>query len=275
MEPFQKKIQVHVPYFVLSLWEEQFPHLVVGFSARDAGEGMCHNYALHVPDDPKQVIENRYRLTDELQFPRDSYTCGEQVHGMKISKVERTDRGRGRESRELAFQDTDGLITGEEDVLLASYYADCVPLYFYAPDIDWIGVAHAGWKGTVGKIGPIMIEQLLQLGADSSKIQVAIGPSIGACCYEVDEHVLVPMREALQFKDLPETIAIPTREGHARLDLKEANAELLRKAGLLTEQIVKSNYCTCCSEEYFHSHRRDQEHAGRMVAFIGKRGRRS
>lgn len=274
MEPFQKQKESNVPYFALSFWQERYPHLTVGFSARNEDRShICNNYALHVEDQPSKVIENRKNLMKELSFSFDSFTCGEQVHEVDIAYVTREDRGRGRLDRESAFPHTDGLLTGEDDVFLASYYADCVPLFFYAPDINWIGVAHAGWKGTVGKIGPKMIDQMISHGADRAKILVAIGPSIGACCYEVDKLVLNPMREALQCQELSSSVAIPTSDGKAMLDLKEANTQLFQQVGLREEQIAKSKYCTSCAHEYFHSHRRDQGYTGRMVAFIGKQGR--
>ncbi|SDY59925.1 peptidoglycan editing factor PgeF [Thermoactinomyces sp. DSM 45892] len=274
MEPFQMQKKSSIPYFVLSLWQEEFPHLTVGFSAREEGfSPMHHNYALHVRDRPSHVIENRKSLMRDLSFSLDSFTCGEQVHGVTIAYVTDRDRGRGNRDRESAFSDTDGLFSSEEDLLLASFYADCVPLFFYAPEIDVIGVAHAGWKGTVQKIGPKMIDEMVTKGADRSKIRVAIGPSIGVCCYEVDEHVLRPMKDALACQDLPLSVALSTATYKAMLDLKEANAQLCKQVGLRDDQIVKSNYCTSCSKEYFHSHRRDKGDTGRMIAFIGKRVR--
>ncbi|SFX26596.1 conserved hypothetical protein [Thermoactinomyces sp. DSM 45891] len=274
MEPFQMQKKSSIPYFALELWQEEFPHLTVGFSAREEGSSsMCHNYALHVEDQPPRVVENRKSLMRDLSFSLDSFTCGEQVHGVNIAYVTDEDRGRGNQDRESAFSDTDGLFSREEDILLASFYADCVPLFFYAPDIDVIGVAHAGWKGTVQKIGPKMIAEMVTKGADRSKIRMAIGPSIGACCYEVDEHVLRPMKDALMCQVLPLAVALPTATYKAMLDLKEANAQLCKQVGLRDDQIVKSNYCTSCSNEHFHSHRRDKGDTGRMVAFIGKRVR--
>ncbi|MDQ0416405.1 YfiH family protein [Croceifilum oryzae] len=274
MEPFQMQKKSSVPYFALVLWQEEYPHLTVGFSAREEdSSSMCHNYALHVEDQPSRVIENRKSLVRDLSFSLDSFTCGEQVHGIDIAYVTGEDRGRGNRDRESAFSNTDGLFSSEEDILLASFYADCVPLFFYAPDIDAIGVAHAGWKGTVQKIGPKMVTEMVSKGADISKIRVAIGPSIGACCYEVDEHVLHPMMDALECQELSTTVALPTSDHKAMLDLKEANAQLFKQIGLRDDQIVKSKYCTSCSNDYFHSYRRDKGDTGRMMSFIGKRGR--
>ncbi len=265
MEPFVLQHNTD-PYLRLVEWETLFPHLVVGISTRSAEN---RNYALHVGDNPEQVIKNRVNLANKLGFPFHNWTCGEQVHSCHIEQVNVTNRGKGRESRDSAFVDTDGLITDEPETLLTSFYADCVPLYFYSPDLDSIGVAHAGWKGTALNIGGKMVEQYRSLGADSKQLMVAIGPSIGACCYEVDERVMVPLTETFG-KAIPTSIAAKTSPGHYRLDLKAANAALLRMTGLDQSQIAVSNRCTNCEDTLFFSYRREGTDAGRMVSFIGK-----
>ncbi|MCH5584724.1 peptidoglycan editing factor PgeF [Shimazuella sp. AN120528] len=266
MEPFVLYSKNH-PYLHLAQWESTFPHLVVGMSTRTEEN---RNYALHVGNDPEQVITNRQGLAKSLSFPFESWTCGEQVHQDHIELVTSADRGKGRETRDSAFACTDGLITDESDILLASFYADCVPLFFYSPDLDMIGVAHAGWKGTAANIGVSMIKKFLKLGADKKQILAAIGPSIGNCCYEVDDRVMEPLYQLLP-KAFEESIFIPTTQGHYRLDLKKANQHLLLSIGLAHEQILVSNRCTQCEETLFFSHRREAANAGRMVAFIGKK----
>jgi YfiH family protein len=266
MEPFVLSSKID-PYLRIASWEWKFPHLVVGMSIRTHQQ---RNYALHVNDDPQRVIANRRFLTEELSFPFESWTCGEQVHRAQIAVVGRDERGKGRYSRDDAFADTDGLLTAESDILLTSFYADCVPLFFYSPTIDMIGVAHAGWQGTVQQIGVKMVEKLLTLGAEKQEIVVAIGPSIGACCYEVDDRVADPIRQSL-----PKTnsnVLQPTRSGHYQLDLKRTNQQLLLDAGLRSEQIFVSKRCTSCEDHLFFSHRKQAGQAGRMVAFIGKKG---
>lgn len=274
MEPFQYREVSGIPCFFLEKWETKFPHLVVGFSGRKRGEDWNErNYALHVGDRPEQVIVNRQKLAEQFEMELAAWTCGEQVHGVHVAQVTAEDRGRGQRSRDTAFSDTDGMFTAEKNLLLASYYADCVPLYFYSPDIDVVGVAHAGWKGTVGQIGAGMIAQLHEQGADRTQIHVAIGPSIGSCCYEVDEYVMNPLRQALSTKEQVERVATPTIPGKWKLDLKLANAELLQQAGIPSEQILISQWCTSCADEHFYSHRRDRGVTGRMVAWIGKQER--
>lgn len=255
------------PFLRLEEWEQLYPHLVVGMSARTSAN---RNYALHVGNNPKQVIENRKKLATQLGFPFGNWTCGEQVHDCHVEEVTAANKGCGREDRASAFADTDGLITAEVDTLLASYYADCVPLYFYSPDRDLIGVAHAGWKGTVLGISKKMVERFQLMGADKKRLMVAIGPSIGACCYEVDEKVIVPLTKVLGTTNLG-SIAHSTSPDHYRLDLKAANAALLFQTGLDEHQVFISNRCTNCENTLFFSYRREGTNAGRMVAFIGKR----
>ncbi|OYD06632.1 peptidoglycan editing factor PgeF [Paludifilum halophilum] len=272
MEPFQHREDSGIPYFSLTLWEREFPHLIAGMSARDR-ESIQHpnqsNYAWTRSGSGNGVIANRRRLVETLGVPLSSWTCGNQVHGTVIREVDADARGRGHQSRDTAFPETDGLLTREEDVLLTSFYADCVPLFFYSPDMDMIGVAHAGWRGTVGGIGPKMVREFVRRGADRKRIRAVIAPSIGACCYEVDAKVADPLCNILPEAD--RTVLKSVAEGRWKLDLKEANRRLLRGEGLLEEHLSVTHWCTSCHPDLFHSHRRDQGRTGRMVAFIGKR----
>ena len=118
------------------------------------------------------------------------------MHGVRIGVVHDKDRGRGSLDRASAFQDTDGLVTDVPGVLLTSFYADCVPLYFWDPVTGAVGLAHAGWKGTVGAIAEQMVVRMsAEYGSLPRNIHAAIGPSIGECCYEVDDRVMDRVRE--------------------------------------------------------------------------------
>ncbi|SFS50195.1 peptidoglycan editing factor PgeF [Marininema halotolerans] len=272
MEPFQLSQHSSVPRFSLLPWEQEFPRLRAGISARDSESiqdpNHC-NYAMHIGNDPTKVLDNRKMLMESLGIPLPFWTCGEQVHGTQIQEVTTEERGRGLYGASSAIPATDGLITMADDVLLTSFYADCVPLLFYSPDTGWMGVAHAGWRGTVGGIGPNMVKAFHDRGADRQKLRIAIAPSIGSCCYEVDEHVTIPMLQALP--DADGAVLQATGDGKFRLDLKEANRQILLHSGVLEEHIMVSKWCTSCHPTHFHSHRRDQGHTGRMVAYIGRR----
>ncbi|MFC4076520.1 peptidoglycan editing factor PgeF [Salinithrix halophila] len=272
MEPFQLRNEQAIPYFSLLLWEREFPHLTAGISARNSEsfhDPNLYNYALHVGSDPDRVLGNRRRLAEALNIPPASWTYGEQVHGTRIREVTNSEKGRGRHETSPALEGTDGLLTGEEEIFLFSFYADCVPLFFYSPDRGLVGVAHAGWRGTVGGIGPAMVEEFVSRGADRGQIRAAIAPSIGPCCYEVDDKVSQPLIKALPEADVQ--VLQPAGPGKWNLDLKEANRQLLLDSGLSGEHILVTHWCTSCHPELFHSHRRDQGKTGRMAAFIGKR----
>lgn len=164
------------------------------------------------------------------------------------------------------FASADGMITNKPGVLLTTYYADCVPLYFFDPQTSAIGIAHAGWKGTMLKIGVIIVNEMKKnFGTNPKDCIAVIGPSIGPCCYEVDYRVLQPMKKSYpNFSKI-----IRQKNGRTFLNLWEANKLSLQESGLQNINIYISKLCTYCSHEHFFSHRRDMGKTGRMAAVIG------
>jgi len=277
LEPFQLRTEGGRPssLFLLSAWNDR-DGLTAGFSARQTG-----NAALHVGDDPQAVIRNRTELTRSLDWRFEAYTCAEQVHGSEVRVLTREDAGSGRESQEKAIPGTDAMITNEPDVLLAMFFADCVPLYFYDPTTGAMGLAHAGWKGTVSEIAVRTVEKLRETyGVDPSNLLAAIGPSIGGCCYEVDDRVLRHVKPILgELGELDpdfaaENVVVPNEAGdRARLDLKHLNRQLMIKAGIMPSRIEMSSWCTSCRNDLFFSHRKDNGNTGRMMSWLGKKSR--
>ncbi|MCR8845736.1 peptidoglycan editing factor PgeF [Paenibacillus sp. SC116] len=259
----------------LKKWTSEMPELTAGFTTRRGGVSQggrdSLNCALHVQDDPSHVVENRKRLASVVNMPFDAWTCAEQVHGQDVYVVKAADKGRGRLEREDAIPDSDALITNEAGIWLTSFYADCVPLLFVDPVTRAIGVAHAGWKGTVGKIAERTVEAMQRTyGSELGNIRAAIGPSIGACCYEVDDRVIQPIQRLLN--DLPEEANAalkPTNEGRAMLDLREINRQLLIQAGILSSHIECTTWCTGCHTQWFYSHRVEGGGTGRMASWVG------
>lgn len=245
--------------------------LIAGFSTRGNGFSMkpydSLNLGLHVNDKASDVIANREKLANDIQIPLNKWIFSEQVHGNNIKKVSEQECGLGTVDFSNAIKNTDGLYSRVENILLASLYADCVPLYFYSPTENIVGLAHAGWKGTVGKIGPNMVKiwtEKEQISLDS--IYVAIGPSISDENYEVDDYVINKVNEVIDNnQQLPyEKI----KQNKYLLNLKELNKQLLVNAGVKEDQIFISNYCTYKESELFFSYRREQQ-TGRMMSFIG------
>ncbi|MEI7026761.1 peptidoglycan editing factor PgeF [Paenibacillus sp. y28] len=257
--------------FHIQDWEARIPGLTAGFSSRRGGVGEGSfdslNCALHVADRPEHVELNRRRIAGAVGTTFEAWTCAEQVHSAEVAVVTLKDRGRGRLSRADAFADTDGLITRERGIWLNAFFADCVPLFFVDPVTRSIGLAHAGWRGTVQRIAGKTVERMQEaFGAKPETIRAAIGPSIGECCYEVDEAVIREVQAGL-----PDVTEGWTRRenGKFMLDLKQINTQILSKAGILPEHIEITQWCTSCNTDWFFSHRKESGRTGRMTAWIG------
>ncbi|CAH0122509.1 peptidoglycan editing factor PgeF [Paenibacillus sp. CECT 9249] len=279
MEPFVLREKADAPaLFYLESWMKRVDGLSAGFSSRLGGVGSgawsSLNCALHVNDRPEDVIENRKRIAATLSFSFENWTCAEQIHGNRVYIVGESDRGSGRESRETAIQNADALVTNVPDVWLTSFYADCVPLYFVDPVKRVVGLAHAGWRGTVAEIAKATVETMRHTyDSDPKDILASIGPSIGLCCYEVDERVMEHVKPfAANLGDalaMEEPFYTDCGNGKSMLNLKQLNRQMLRKAGILPTNIEYSTWCTSCHGDYFFSHRRDHGKTGRMISWIG------
>ena len=141
------------------------------------------------------------------------------------------------------------------------------PFISYIGESRAIGIAHAGWKGTVGGIAAEMIRNFQSEGIGANEISVVIGPSICENCYIVDDYVI-----NLVHNKLEDVVILPYNkisDHQYQLNLKECNRLVLIKAGVPSENIQVTNLCTSCQSEHFYSHRRDQGKTGRMISFIG------
>lgn len=271
MEAFKQMKEGQLSLTILP-WAERFPQLASGFSLRGGGVSIAPfaglNVAAHVGDDPNHVRQNRNRLVKELGFAYESWTCATQIHGSDVWEVVAEDVGKGRLGQEDAISDADGLYTRLKGVLLASFYADCVPLYFFDPEHEVIGLAHAGWRGTVADIAGNMIRTWMdRFGSNPANIWAAIGPSIGRCCYEVDGLVASPVSALLGKKT--DGVLFPSKDNKWLLDLREANRLIMIEAGIPAAHIEVTEWCTSCHADLFFSYRRDKGKTGRMASFIG------
>ncbi|WP_338451978.1 peptidoglycan editing factor PgeF [Niallia oryzisoli] len=268
MDPFKLESN---EYFVLEDWVQRFPNLSVGFTTKNGGKSSGDftslNVGFHVNDCQQTVNENRLLLAEKLDFPLPDWVGAQQTHETVVKKVTKADKGNGASSYENAFKHTDGFFTYEKGILLTLCYADCVPLYFLHPESGAIGIAHAGWKGTVNGIAEEMIRVFQSEGINSNDIFVAIGPSICENCYIVDDRVIKLVQNKLE--DVESKPYNLISDHQYQLNLKECNKEILLRAGVQKEHILITNLCTSCHKEHFFSHRRDQGKTGRMMSFIG------
>lgn len=281
MEPFQLQFSTlkSQPILLeLQTWMKVYPGLTAGFTTRNGGVSTCHchslNCALHVADKQENVLHNRRLVATACGMSFDAWTCGEQVHGNLVHVVTAEERGKGRLQRNNAIPRADSLVTRISDVLLTSFYADCVPLFFLDPIQGVIGLAHAGWRGTVRNIGVMTIHKMQQqFGSQLEHIRVAIGPSIHSCCYEVDKHVRDKVQQVLTqcsaAKQLEHFIIRSTTCGRFMLNLQQLNRQLLIQAGISAMNIECTTWCTSCNPMMFFSYRKEGGKTGRMVSWIG------
>lgn len=284
MESFKSVLTAKGPsLFLLPTWMEQNEYLTAGFTSRNGGVSgepwASLNVGLHVGDQDADVVRNRQLIAEAIDWPFEAWTCGEQVHGSDVFAVTEAERGMGRLSRASAIADTDALITNVPGVLLASFYADCVPLYFYDPEHQAVALAHAGWKGTLQQIAIRTIEAMeKQYGSKPEQIRCAIGPSIDDCCYEVDGFVIDKLQPLVQelakgANSATESMLKLVENGKAMVNLKQINRHIMLKAGILPIHIELSEWCTGCSTDQFFSHRKEGGKTGRMASWIGIRER--
>ncbi|MGE8204163.1 peptidoglycan editing factor PgeF [Heyndrickxia sp. NPDC080065] len=271
IEPFQKKEE---EFFIIEKWNNINSNIVAGFTTKNGGNSINDYYSLncgfHVGDELSDVQNNRQQLADKLNFSIDNWVGAEQTHGIQIEKINEIHRGKGSLNYSSSFLHTDGLYTDKKNILLTLCFADCVPLYFFAPKLNMIGIAHAGWKGTVNGIAKEMIEKWKDEKIPLTEIHVVIGPSICKECYIVDNHVISKVN-----KWIDSTTNLPYKEitaGQYQLDLRKLNYTVLVKSGISPENISITKYCTSCDHNEFFSHRRDSGKTGRMLSFIGLKG---
>lgn len=238
-------------------------------------------------DDARAVDENFRRVASCMHGTVDQIVCTDQTHTTNIRVAGLEDRGKGV-VRALDYHDIDGLITNESGLILAGFVADCVPLIFVDPVHHAIGVAHSGWRGTVGKIGLKMVSMMqAHYGTDPAELYAAIGPSICQDCYEVSEDVIDKVRENFA-ENLWERLFYKkdftvknemmsegkmvrtgsTQDTKYQFNLWETNRQVMLESGILPSRIEVTDLCTCCNPEYLFSHRASHGKRGNLGVFL-------
>lgn len=228
--------------------------IVVAFTERTGGHSLAPydtlNLAGHVGDDPLNVDRNRGEVMSALGIShlREDLVTAEQVHGVRITHVDREHAGRGAhaDSGLPPMEEADVLLTGTENLPLMMLYADCVPVVLVTEASRAVAVVHAGWRGILDGVVACAAESICEAtDASPSDVAAYVGPHIGECCYNVDEELLSHFANAF------DTIA-PV-EG--RLDLAMAVHESLVGCGLAEDMIVHAGLCTLDHGDRFFSFR--------------------
>lgn len=229
--------------------EDYLSSLNLGFSRGDKRENVNRNFDI---------------ICRALGTEKENCVTLKQVHSTKIIAADENCRGLGfREDMERI--EADGLVTDRRGVVLVTFHADCVPLYFVDTKNRAIGMAHAGWRGTADKMAEKMIERMKQeFGTNPKDINAAIGPSIGYCCFQVDKPVVDIFMDNFDFAE--KYIKDDDTLGKYKIDLWGINRELMIKNGI--ENIEVGGICTMCNPDTFYSHRVQGEKRGTMGAFL-------
>lgn len=255
---------------------ETMDDLVQGFSTRLGGVSEDHLYSMNLSfsrgDKEENVRENFRRIAAAIGFSTEDLVFSHQTHTTNIRTVTEADRGKGF-TRELDYQDVDGMITNVPGIVLATFYADCVPLYFVDPVKKAIALSHSGWRGTVHKIGKRTVQEMADhYGSRPEDIVAVIGPSICQECYEVSEDVILEFQQYYP-QSCQKELYFRKENGKYQLDLWRANEIVMQEAGLLPEHIHTTQYCTCHHPDLLYSHRASKGKRGNLAAFLGLKER--
>ena len=222
--------------------------------------------------DRRECVDENYRRAARI-LTRDGdigrFVVGRQTHTTNVRVVTEEDRGKGV-TREQDYQDVDALITNVPGLVLTTFHADCPPVYIVDPVHRAIGLAHSGWKGTIGEISRCTLERMAEVyGTRAEDCICAIGPSICQDCYEVSSDVADRFREQYRDRIRDFDILQPGQKpGKYQLGLWKAIRMVLLDCGVLPEHISVTDICTRCNCGYLYSHRITGFERGNMAAFL-------
>jgi YfiH family protein len=245
------------------------------FSTRLGGVSPMPESALNLAgfneDEAANIYENRGRFLKLFEGDWLLTGCW-QVHGADVRVVRSENDAQSKPGVVGDEEYCDALVSRTPNILLAVKTADCVPILIGDPSSGAFAAIHAGWRGTSSAIVKLAVKKLEnEFDAQSKTMRAAIGPAANACCYEVGDEVISVFKDRFS-----ESIKLftPTREGHARIDLHQANRDQLIDAGLAPEHIHAAPLCTMDRNDLFFSYRQEKRlrgRVGRLMSVIGRR----
>lgn len=232
------------------------------------------NMGLHVGDTSEAVAENRKRLAQVLGVDPNHLTCGEQVHGVGVTRVTQELVGRGAFSWDDSIPDSDAIHTNLVNVPLLLLVADCVPVLIYDAAHHAVAVVHAGWRGAIAHIVERTMDSMHEAyGTLPSDCYLFVGPSIGGESFEVSEEIGEQFRQdmhTLGLSQADQVVRYIQRQGQMtptpHVDLKGYIAACVVHKGVPLEQVSVSSTDTMTTDGCY-SYRRDQGCTGRMAMF--------
>lgn len=216
-----------------------------------------------LPEKSYEAQENRRFLCGKLSVPIESIKTAKQIHSANTEIV--------CEDINI-YENCDALVSSIENSLMLLNFADCVPIILFDNKNNIASVVHAGWRGTANKIAQESVEVMKEkFNSKPENIKAAIGPSIGECCFAVDENVYSQLVKSSLTKDIDKIYRYDSHCDKYYIDLKNLNKIQLLDKGLF--EIDVCGYCTSCMSDIFFSYRKENGKTARHSAVVklGKR----
>ena len=214
--------------------------------------GLVHGFGRRAPGPQRETREETVERVRAGLAAEGELLLLRQVHGCAVAAAPWNEP-----------PEADAAVAVSPGVLLGIQTADCLPILLVDPARRAVAAAHAGWRGTVQRVTREAVRALEARGSRPSDLVAALGPGIGACCYEVGDDV----RDAFGPGGAPFFRTSP--KGRLQLDVRAANVRQLEEAGVSPESIYHVPECSYCLPGAYHSYRRDGKGAGRMISFVG------
>ena len=250
----------NIPLYRIAAFDE-YPHLSQAIFTRHGGVSQAPfaslNLGSSVGDAPEAVAHNMQQVYQTVGATRTQTVTCYLVHDIEVLTIEAN-------NQQAMMGRADGLVTNCRGVHLVMRFADCTPLIFFDHVRDIIGLAHAGWRGTMQNMAGAMVTAMQRLGSQPNDIITVIGPAIGPCCYEVGAEVIQLAHENLA---QPQTLFERPHGEQAYFNMWGANQQQLVTAGVT--KIIPMNLCTACNTSQFFSHRAEKGRTGRFGVVIG------
>jgi hypothetical protein len=223
------------------------------------------NLGINTKDNIENIKKNFEKVLSVINNTVDNIVVSHQLHTTNVKIVDKNDIGKGINNI-ISEDGVDGLITNIPDIALFTFYADCVPIFYLDTVKRVVGLAHGGWRGTVNKIAGKVVDMMIEsYNSNPKDIIVGIGPSIGPCCYEIGCDVYNKFN--INFTNVKKLIKSIGKD-RWRLNLWEANSQILKEKGIPSRNISISGICTSCHNDLFFSYRKEKGVTGRMAAVI-------
>lgn len=202
----------------------------------------------------KKFEKNRKNFFKKIGIDYDNVISACLIHGADVKNI--------KSNKQKIVPKTDALVSREKNTFLSVTSADCIPILFYDPRAKIVGIAHAGWRGVVGKIAEKTIEKIVKLGGNAKNIRVAMGPGINKCHFDIGKNI---GKKFIPYKELAEK-----RDDKYFVELKEIIKKQLLHSGITKKNIENKNDCTFCNPKKYFSYRKEQEkNVGLMIILIG------